>query len=291
MFSPPEREVAHTFGIQILAFLGGRLNQHWLAESKGRQFVIRRWSPLHAATIDYELRLLNQVAELGWPVAPAIGEPIECQNHFWTLFPFLNGEPPYQKNSPEEQRSRGRLLARFHADLSNLSCFGQRGKWRRCEEILSDQTLDATFSQYEQKYPEEIRVLRWHLDRARTCLEGLDPQSWPSIIVHGDFTPWNLRFQNGQLSGILDFELAHLDHRIADFTLSWRGKYDEVVYGYNEVSPLSPQEWQLLTPLWWAFLLEQAYELLQEEGNVDKWTLTKLLQRSPLMGEDAAGFR
>ena len=41
------------------------------------------------------------------------------------------------------------------------------------------------------------------------------------MVVHGDFTPWNLRFQNGTLSGILDFELAHWDHRIGDFALSW----------------------------------------------------------------------
>lgn len=64
------------------------------------------------------------------------------------------------------------------------------------------------------------------------------------------FKKWNLRFQKGKLSGILDFELAHWDHRVGDFALSWRGKYDEVVYGYDEVSPLEPEEWELLTTMW-----------------------------------------
>jgi Ser/Thr protein kinase RdoA (MazF antagonist) len=69
--------------------------------------------------------------------------------------------------------------------------------------------------------------------------------------------------QNGRLSGILDFELAHWDHRVGDFALSWRGKYDEVIHGYAEVSPLAPEEWALLTPLWWAGLIEGACQDLR----------------------------
>ena len=60
----------------------------------------------------------------------------------------------------------------------------------------------------------------------RDCRASLSEWSGPFVIAQGDFAPWNLRFQGGRLSGILDFELAHWDHRIADFALAWRGKYD-----------------------------------------------------------------
>ena len=37
---------------------------------------------------------------------------------------------------------------------------------------------------------------------------SLDVSTLPSGIIHGDFTPWNLLFTEGSLTGIIDFDLA-----------------------------------------------------------------------------------
>jgi Ser/Thr protein kinase RdoA (MazF antagonist) len=286
----PSDEVLERFGVRSLAPLGGRLNQHWLVESPHERLVLRRWSQPEDE-IGYELRLLARLAALGWPVAPAVAGPLELDGHVWSLAPFLPGAPPSMEDPIAEQRARGRLLAEFHAGLAQLRGFGQRGTWRPCEEILGDPTLDRVLADHERQRPEEIRLLRWHLDRARERLAGLRLHDRPGIVIHGDFTPWNLRFKAGRLSGILDFELAHWDHRVGDFALSWRGKYDEVIYGYAEVAPLEPEEWALITPLWWASLIDGACQHLLSGTQDDGWIVKKLLQRSPLMGPDAAEFR
>jgi Ser/Thr protein kinase RdoA (MazF antagonist) len=286
----PGGEVLARFGVRVVAPLGGRLNQHWLVEARGERLVLRRWAQ-SADDIDYELRLVAQVAALGWPVAPALDAPIKLDGHFWSLAPFLRGDPPSVEDPIAEQRARGRLLAEFHAGLARLRGFGQRGTWRRCEQILGDPALDRLLSDHERTRPEEIRILRWHLDRARVRVAGLRLHDRPGIVIHGDFTTWNLRFENGCLSGILDFELAHWDHRIGDFALAWRGKYDDVIHGYDEVSPLEPEEWELLTPLWWAFLIDGACQDMRNGIRDDGWTIRKLLQRSPLMGPNSAEFR
>jgi Ser/Thr protein kinase RdoA (MazF antagonist) len=150
--------------------------------------------------------------------------------------------------------------------------------------------LDHVLAEHEEECAENVRMLRWHLDRARERIAGLRIEDWPGIIIHGDFTPWNLRFRDGQLSGILDFELAHWDHRIGDFALSWRGKHDAVIHGYAEVSPLEPGEWELLTPMWWAWLIEGACRDLVAGVRDDGWIATHLLRRSPLMGRDAVAY-
>lgn len=190
-----------------------------------------------------------------------------------------------------EQRARGRLLAEFHVDLARLGDFGQRKDWRRCEEILGDPTLDRLLAEHERERPEEIRLLRWHLDRARARIAELHPHARPGRVIHGDFTPWNLRYTAGRLSGILDFELAHWDHRVGAFALSWRGRYDEVIHAYAELSPLEPEEWELLTPVWWAGLIEGACRHLAEGTRDDGWIVKSLLRRSPLMGPDVVEFR
>ena len=134
-------------------------------------------------------------------------------------------------------------------------------------------------------------MLRWHLERARERLAQVGGRTWPSQVVHGDFTAWNLRFRDGRLSGILDFEAAHWDHRVADFMLSWRGVYDAVIAGYQEVTPLEPHELALLSPCWWASLLEGACEYLRDDTRDDGWIMKMLLRRSPLMGPDATPYR
>ncbi len=297
----PSAEVLAHFRVRLVAPLGGRVNRHWLVDAQGKQFVLRRWgrSPLlddvslHQEPIAYEVRLVEALAASGWPVAPAVLGPQEINGQTWSLAPFLPGEVPVMDctihGSHAEQRARGRLLAEFHAGLALVPPLGQRPGWRRCEQILADPALDEILTRNERERSEEVPILRWHLEQAREQTASLLLDDWPGIIVHGDFTPWNLRFVDGRLSGILDFELAHADHRVGDFALSWRGKYDEVILGYDEFSPLSPEEWELITPLWWAQLIEQACRAMQSGTPDDGWTLKKLLERSPLM-ERAAQY-
>ncbi len=289
MVSGPDDALLAQFGVHMVAPQGGRLNQHWLVTARGERLILRRWAGSRDDA-DYELRLLSRIAALGWPVAPAIGAPIVSAGSLWSLFPYLPGEPSSGADPRAEQWRRGRLLAHFHADLARLTDVGQRGAWRRCEAILADPALDRILAEREQERADEVRLLRWHLAHARERIAGLRPHAQPDTIVHGDFTSWNLRFRGGHLSGILDFELAHRDHRIADFALSWRGHYDAVIHGYDEASPLTPEEWALLTPMWWAFLIEGACKDLAAGLRDDGWTVKQLLRRSPLMGRDTPEY-
>jgi Ser/Thr protein kinase RdoA (MazF antagonist) len=281
--------VLEQFGVQLIADLGGRQNWHWLVERGGERFALRR-SAQPRDEIAYEIRLLAAVAALGWPVAPVIDGPIVVGDAHWTLAPFLAGEPPPDKYSPREQQVRGRLMAEFHADLAQLERFGQRGVWRRCEEILADGEIDRFLAQHAQRRLADARILQWHLQRARERLSSLALPARAPIVIHGDFTPWNLRFQGEHLSAILDFEMARVDYRIAEFALAWRGRYDDVVHAYNAIAPLDPEEWALLTPLWWAFLIEEAYRMIRSGIDDDGWVIKQILRRSPLMGPDAAAY-
>jgi aminoglycoside phosphotransferase (APT) family kinase protein len=299
----PSPEVLALFDVRLVAPLGGRINRHWLVEAQRVQLVLRCWgqSPLidsassHTASISYEVRLIKALAVLGWPVAPLVTGPAEIAGQWWSLAPFLSGAPPASDGNVHggrsEQRARGHLLAGLHAGMAQVPDMGQRPGWRRCEEILDDPALDTVLAQNERERPEEVRILRWHLEQARGQVAGLALQERPGIIVHGDWTPWNLRFAEGRLSGILDFELAHSDHRVGDFVLSWRGMYDDIILGYAEVSPLEPEEWALLTPLWWAQLISLACLDMKAGAKDNGWIISKLLLRSPLMGKHAAEYQ
>jgi Ser/Thr protein kinase RdoA (MazF antagonist) len=130
------------------------------------------------------------------------------------------------------------------------------------------------------------RLLLWHLHRARALLAQVDTAGLPQQPVHGDFTPWNLLYRGGRLSGVLDFELGRPAWRVAEFALAWRGEHDEVLRGYAEVSPLSEAEWALITPVWWALLLEGAFRDLRAGRQDGGWTARMLRRRSALLPVD-----
>ena len=66
----------------------------------------------------------------------------------------------------------------------------------------------------------------------------------------------NVLYVKGALSGIIDFGFTHLDHRAADFVWTWRGKHDDFVRGYEEVTPLTATDHALLAPAYWASVLD-----------------------------------
>src|SRR6266536_1117645 len=72
-------------------------------------------------------------------------------------------------------------------------------------------------------------------DRPRAAFARLDLRRAEIILLHGDFAPWNLLFENDCLSGIVDFEASHLNYMVADFALSWRADQDDVLAGYADV--------------------------------------------------------
>lgn len=285
----PRQEVVEAYGIRVLDDLGGRRRRHWLVESNRERWVLRRWQASRD-DIAYELDVVAAVADLGWPAPRPAAEPVEYDGFTWCLFAFCEGDVASVDDPAAEQRTRGRLLAEFHQAVATISGFGQREGWRRCEQVLSDPRVDRWLRTAERVRPGDSRVLRWHLERARERISAIDAASMPTLVIHGDFAPWNLRFRDGKLSGLLDFELAHLDHRVADFALSWRGKHDDVIYGYDEVSPLTEQEWELLTPMWWAWLIEGAAQSIARGHQDDGWTMTHLMRRSSLMGAEATAY-
>lgn len=270
-----------------LRLFSSRLNRNWLAQSGDDRFVLRQYR--RGRTIEdanYELRVMDHLARAGWPVPTPIKPPIEAGGYSWCAFTYLPGRSPAprsEKGIRAEQSARGRLMAEVHGDLLDLNDLGQRKGWVRAEQLLPPEGNEP-FANLASRRPEEASVLRWHLDRARELFEQLNAAAQPAMIIHGDFASWNLRYLRGRVSGIYDFEFSHLNHRVADFALSWRGIYDEVVQGYFEVAPLSDVELQLITPVWWAWLLDNARTQLFLDPEPDlSWVLTHLVRRSPLV--------
>jgi aminoglycoside phosphotransferase (APT) family kinase protein len=257
--------------------------------------VLRRYQHEPIGDIDYELRVLHRLDDLGWPTPVAVADPVHMDGRTWCLFRWLPGAPLSGMYS-QAQRDRGRLLARLHHDMERLADLGQRPGARRAEDVVADPELIDQLRAYERLFPYQARIMRWHVDLARQSFDEFGGPDCPLMVLHGDFINQNLLYADGRLTGVIDFEGCHLNHRVSEFALSWRGKHDDMIHGYTQVHPLTELDWALRTPaLWsWVFLGVAAEIRKMVSGAIPphrfEWQTRMLLRRSPLMGRHRAPY-
>ncbi|MFE7503732.1 phosphotransferase enzyme family protein [Promicromonospora sp. NPDC057488] len=292
--------------------LGGSRSRTWRVRRGSTVFALK-WLPASVrADWRYETQVMTALRSAGWPAPVLAEEPLVRDDGIWRLFAWLPGGPaPDEGSDDSEGFNRGRLLAEFHAASSPLGAISRRDGFELPREAVSDPLLDQWLTVHERHLPEEGRTLRAYREAAAALLaeNGSDlaaalpagvpggaapglPSGVPSGVVHGDFTPWNLLFESGTLSGILDFEACHHNHLVADFALAWRGDHDDVIRGYDSVRPLSETEWRLVWPTYWAWLFLGVKEILAEHysrpGGASRpadldWQVRHLLKDSGLL--------
>ncbi len=282
------RDALANMGIQPsrIRCITHRRNTHWLVDTPERRLVLRRYaSDRTPGDVAYEIQLLDYLQKRGWPIPTLVAPTIEVMNTSWCAFEYMPGRAPAPRSSNgvrAEQRRRGQLLALLPADMRDMASVGQRESWRRADEGLFDRTgrmpADDVLAQYERRSPEDGRILRMYDEQMQERLRELLPYAPVPVVVHGDFTPWNIRFIGGHLSAILDFDAAHLDLRVADFALTWRGQYHDVVYGYEDVSPLEDIEKALIVPIFWAWIIGSSIAGMETGEDRNDWAVKQLLR-------------
>lgn len=288
-------DVAAHFGVTVESFIGDNSNAHWFVRRAGERFVLRRHRLARSLTSAYyEAALVHRLGARGHSVPEVVDGPVVIDDRVWMLMTVVPGTPGSYET--DNERWRGRELAALHDDLITLTDLGQRDGRELADAVVASPGLDDALAYFATFFPDEARIMQWHVDRSRQRFAEVDLDKAALLIIHGDFAPWNLQFVDGQLSGIVDFDLAHLNYRIADFALSWRGKYDGVVEGYNEVSPLTDTEWPLLAPVRWSWLMIGVEDAINEarasgeEPDRFVWPVEQMLRRSALMGRDAEPY-
>lgn len=274
--------------ITPVSYLGGGHNKQWLVRGPaGVDLVLRCYRHQALPDLTYEMTVMQRLHRLGLPVPELVQPPTLHGGRTWCLVTKLPGSHQRDR-TPAEQLRRGRLLAEFHQASTELADLGQRQAFGLASEVVLDPALLPAVRRYEALRPAEGHLLRWHLERTMERFQHLESERADTLVLHSDFAPWNLLFDGDQLTGILDVEATHLNLRVSDFAMSWRGCYDGVVRGYDEVHRLSDLDWDLLTPAFWAWLFiglrdeiqGLSDEQLQQQGF--SWHKKQFLRRSEL---------
>jgi len=253
---------------------GGHVNEHWRVLGGPPAFVLRRYHVKRTkSSIAFEHELLRRLAAT-WPVAAPIdvggGRIVDYGGRLWSLFPLLPGTPASAHDRDQVAR-QGRLLARLHHDLAAGGASQQRERFGRVSELdahgwgigASGMTFDELLRLFGRDHAELAAAARDQRERSLGELWALGYSELPEQPIHGDFAGEHLLFDGGRLSGVLDFDLAHVDARASDIAWSMISDCGEppaetaidttlaaaFVAGYSAESPLTERESRLIVPL------------------------------------------
>jgi Ser/Thr protein kinase RdoA (MazF antagonist) len=274
--------------------LADRASGTWGATRDGTELIVKYFDEATFPDWQYPLRVAAALRGLGWPTPEPVEEPLTGPHGTWVLFRRLPGRSvrPGAKDQPAERRARGRLLAELHSAAADTGIDDQRGGFDAPAEVVTDPELERWLRRHEVENPEQGGVLLRCQEATALWFAEHPALDAPRSVIHGDFAPWNLLFDDGRLTGLLDFEATHHTFQVADFALSWRGYQDDVLRGYDEVRALSDLEWHLVEPTYRAWLFLGVKEALAAHYSAPgdpgeplnlEWQFTHATRRSPLI--------
>lgn len=268
-------------------------NGSWLVEiPNGELFVLRRYHVRAApADIAYEHAVLRYLATRRWIVSEPIGESVQCDGAWYCPTRYVPGQA-VRVESTRQRRRRGEDLARINVALRDLGQqLGQRPGWRPQHHAVSihtdidwDDCLDACSAV-------DAALASWAAAAAvqtREALAALGADDLPVTVVHGDFTEWNVHYENDRLAGVIDFGLTHLDSRPYELAIARAYRAPEVIDSYRaELArsgwPLSELEERAIVPINRAFRVDMvAWQLDhgRRTGDYDTAMIRRQLQRT-----------
>lgn len=253
-------------GLQRLS--GGANMESWAFACGDDRFVLRRapsaeWIAARSLGMDGEAELIRQAHASGVKAPEVLAELTSADGlGIGFIMRCLPGtaDPEHALSSPPELASDlAAAMAGIHAlspeDLPFLPVLdpaeGVEGLVRQFEDAGGDRPVIAL-------------GLAW-------LRSNLPPPTLP-VVVHGDFRIGNLMVDAGRLSGVLDWELAHIGDGHEDLAYGcmtvWRfGRLDKQGFGLTDVAtlarayedaggePFDPARfrfWLVYRTVWWA---------------------------------------
>ncbi len=173
-------------------------------------FVLKQWADVKQKNIAFELSVMKELREKGFPVPEAFkalnGKQVaEFGGKRFSLFEFMYGR--YVKNSKLNKKQLveiGRTLAEMQLALKGFKPKGESNRKDLVHFDIDHYIIKNAFLTIDKKslvllkeLEEEVEALEPKIKRFRKRLcEG---------PVHDDFFGWNIKFRGNKINAILDF--------------------------------------------------------------------------------------
>ncbi|MCX7794918.1 MAG: phosphotransferase [bacterium] len=204
---------------KIRPFPGGTANSFYILETLNNKYVLKIRNPRYSneEQLFYEHRLKEHLQKKGIPVPLAIptrnGERwIAIDSRIYELYPYIEGKN-FDNNSIPQLKSSAYTLAKFHLAVEDFPYKDYRKLPRYDSPSSIKQGLNELRDEIDKSF---IDILYKIVERIEIYLPDEVYWSLPLFIIHGDYHPANLKFQEDMVVGIFDLDWTSLQPRVRD---------------------------------------------------------------------------
>ena len=225
-------------------------------DDKKKRFFLRRYRQgITEETIVFEHSVISHLTEKNFHLIAGIiptkdGKTYiqRCENGeniFYTIFEYLKGDDKYTWVNPRcsdgDLKGAAVLLARFHNAVSDLIPEGRKHEAKIKDLIPETASLIERCAQkagttvFDTYLLENTHLIQETIQYIQRITEENEYKGLPQQVIHCDYHPGNLKFQNESITGLFDFDWSKVDVRCFDvalamfyFCVSWEGDQDGV---------------------------------------------------------------
>ncbi|UCG12789.1 MAG: phosphotransferase [Deltaproteobacteria bacterium] len=228
-----------------LGYINVSYDIEMLKHDRRKQYLLRLYrTGTHENKIRFEHALMEELLLRGFHLSPKVLTTRYGTTHakvveqvtdespasIVAIFDYLPGEDKYTWDAPlwtsEELTNGARVLALYHNTI-----YGWKGTSDWSEPRIIDRVpvIEKQWKSYVQTARDSV-FDRYFLKQSN-YLSGILQKSMflptrevydtlPHLAIHGDFHPGNLKFLDGDVVGLFDFDWAKLDARCFDVGLA-----------------------------------------------------------------------
>ena len=226
--------------------------------NKRSKYCFRRYKQVRQeADVQFEHSVINHLVARDFNLAARIintrdgrsyvrraeGRDDKVEDAFYAIFDFLPGEDTYTWTTPPTSREVlsdvAVVLARFHNAIFDLNPEGQRHEPSIIEFLptiarnIEKRAEAAGKTQLDTCLLDNLSLFAENIDRTLEAINDKEYKELPHQVIHCDYHPGNLKFQNDRVTGLFDYDWTRIEARCFDvavavihFCTSWGGKQD-----------------------------------------------------------------
>ena len=247
--------------------VGGTVNTSycvWTHENSiEKKYVLRQYQPLkNQNDIEFEHAIIDHLAKKNFSIVGHIKPTKSNETYFVTtvntdenrpkkvfnsIFTFLDGEDLYSWCFPgcsmNELSSSGQVLAEYHSNISDFKHDKTKSDLK-IKELLPTlvEKIDTHINSFDGTavttyLKEHLNLITTEMNEVSRAFNTFDNDEFPEVVIHCDFHPGNLLYENGKVTGMFDFDWALFDIRAFDvgmalmyFCSEWNDKDNGLIH-------------------------------------------------------------
>jgi len=224
------------------------------SHGKKKRYFLRRYKPgIKEEEINFEHSVINHLNTVNFQLTACVIQTRNGKNYvkksergenvFYAVFDLLKGDDKYTWVNPncsdEDLKASAAVLARFHDAIFDLSPNGRRYEPKIIDFLpeialtIEQCAQNAGTTVFDVYFLENTNTLQKTIQRILRVMEKDEYKALLELVIHCDYHPGNLKFQNNEITGLFDFDWSKVDLRCFDvalamtyFCVTWEGIQD-----------------------------------------------------------------